>query len=157
MEPKDFLQNAESTKTPHRAPTELQVLRALSLRPGASPAEVKQLTGRAWGSVDHALYRLCKRRKVRVVAVGGKRRFFLAAHEDSAAFMLPRTTLRVLHAIRLYPLATTVDLARITGLDKAEVSRAATSLAKNRWIERVRQGRGVIHMAADLCADDERT
>ncbi len=152
MDTKEFLQNAEQHGVARRAPTQQQVLRALSLLPGASPAEVQQLTGRGWGSVDHALYTLCRQRQVRVVAVGKKRRFFLAGHEAAAAFLLPRPLLRVLHAIRVTPLATTVDLARLTGMDKAEVSRAAAALADEHWIERMRDGRRVLHFAVGLYA-----
>ncbi len=137
--------HAESA--PHRAPTQEQVLRALSLRPGASPADIQRLTGRAWGVLDHAIYTLCKQHRVRVVEVRGKRRFYLAGHENSDAYVLSRPCLKVLHAVRLHPWTTTNDLARLTGMDKAEVSRAAVILAQAGWIERIRKGRSRIHIA----------
>lgn len=118
-----------------------EVLRALSVLPGATPGRLVEMTGRSWNAVDASLRRLedaghAERR-------GGA--WFLRDQgaADAPGFRLPVGVLRLLEAVERTPGVDAGEAARDAGLDPADVSRFGRTLEGAGWLARVRLERRV--------------
>lgn len=121
--------------------TRSAVLRALSVRPGAGPSQVVALTGRGWGSVDHALHALQKQDRVRCVGEGRAKAFYRTDGGSAPALGLRGAPLRLLDAVLQAGGGTLGKLAESAGMPGAEASRIVAQLAQLGVVVTVRQGR----------------
>lgn len=125
--------------------TQDAIIRILSMRPGAGPTQIVELTGRGWGSVDAALHKLKAAGTVRERRLGRARSFFLAEQCPSPGYMVRGAKLRVLEAVRMNPGVSAKRIADESGIDLSDVYRLGAALEKIGLIGRVKLPKGYYH------------
>lgn len=121
------------------------IIRALSLRPGAGPKQLVQLTGRGWGSVDNAVHKLVRSGAIREQRLGRSRSFFLAGQSGAKGYMIRGAKLRLLEAVRMQPGADAKGLSLATQIDQSDIYRLGAQLEKIGLIGRVKLQKGFHH------------
>lgn len=140
------------SQEPFHPTTRELVLRALSLRPGATPTQLVRMTGSSAGSIDHALRTLVKRGDIAERRDGGPQ-YWLAKSAEGPAFALHGAALRFFNAVHEMGGGTLHEVAQRAGISVPEASRLGKALTERRLLYAVRMGRELCFLAGAPAQD----
>ncbi len=128
--------------------TPMAVLRALSVRPGAGPAQIVKMTGRSWGAVENSLHNLVREGRIRDAPVQAGHAYFLADSGGGSMLALRGAPLRFMDALHRLDGASPHEISRATGMDAAEVSKIGSRLCRAGLVACIRSRNRLYYMPA---------
>lgn len=117
------------------------VIRAISMRPGATQSQLVRLTGCSAGSIDHAVYKLVREGILKEQRLDGGPSYWLADLDVGPGFRLQGAPLRFFNAVHTMGGGSLKEIAEHLGLSVPEASKLGKALVEKGLIYSVKMGR----------------